>query len=73
MILNQSQPKLYQKFHKTIVKVLQVNWKDGEIESILVQYPEKYNYLKKYYHADESKQFSLTLDGEDVFGEVIEV
>lgn len=70
MILNQSQPKLYQKFYKAIVTVLQVSWKDGEIESMLVQYPEKFGYLKKFYYPDETRQFSLTLDGESVFEEV---
>ncbi|TWT04633.1 hypothetical protein [Planomicrobium sp. CPCC 101079] len=72
MIQNQKQPKLYQKFHKAIVIILQVNWKDGKVESMLVQYPEKYRFQKKYYYADESKDFSLTYEGESVFEEVKE-
>lgn len=73
MILNQKQPQLYQKYHKAVVDVLTVNWKDGEIESILVRYPEeRFKSKKVYYHADPEHDFSFNYDGGNVFEEVKE-
>ncbi len=69
-MLNAKQPKLYQKFHKHVVEVLAIEWKNGEVYSIRVKYTEGVAPSVVTYYNDESRDFSLTYDGESVFEEL---
>lgn len=62
------QPKLWQKHHQCVVSVYQVIWRNGNIETMIVKYPEeRFGGQVITYYSDENADYSLTHYGDPVF------